>query len=278
MDFTVSTEGAKLAGERSDDAGAAIVLLHGLTATRDVVVHGSKHLSRAGFRVVGYDARGHGGSSAAREGTYGYVNLADDAEAVVAAQAGDGRPVLAGHSMGAHTIAAAALRDPGRYAGLVFIGPAVLGEEPAAESLEYWDGLAAGLESGGVEGFVQAYDQDLDERWRDTLLRIARARLERHEHPEGVARALREVPRSVPFDGLGALAALDVPALVVASHDEADPGHPYAVSEAWAEALPGAELVSEAPGESPLAWQGGKLSRAIEAFCAEDSVRERREG
>ena len=64
-----------------------------------------------------------------------------------------------------------------------------------------------------------------------------------------------------------ALGALDVPALVVASHDEADPGHPYAVAEAWADALPQATLISEGPGESPLAWQGGRLSREIEAFC-----------
>ena len=278
MAFIVSTEGAELTGERSEEGGPAIVLLHGLTATRDVVVHGSKHLSRAGFSVVGYDARGHGKSTAGPEGTYGYVNLADDAEAVVAAQAGEGRPVLAGHSMGAHTIAATALRDPGRYAGLVLIGPAVVGEEPGPESLTYWDRLADGLADGGVEGFIQAYDDGLDEEWRDTLLRIARARLERHEHPEGVVRALREVPRSVPFNGLDALAALDLPALVVASHDEADPGHPYAVAEAWADALPRATLISEAAGESPLAWQGGKLSRAIEAFCAEDAVRERLSG
>ena len=28
-------------------------------------------------------------------------------------------------------------------------------------------------------------------------------------------------------------------------------------------------LVGEAEGESPLAWQGGKLSREVAAFCAE---------
>ena len=52
-----------------------------------------------------------------------------------------------------------------------------------------------------------------------------------------------------------------MPALVVASHDEADPGHPYAAAAAYAEALPRARLISEEEGESPLAWQGGKLSR-----------------
>ena len=96
-----------------------------------------------------------------------------------------------------------------------------------------------------------------------------------HRHPEGVVRALREVPRSLPFEGQGALESLDVPALVVGTHDEADPGHPFAVAEAWAGALPNARLVSEQAGESPLAWQGGRLSREIEAFCTDDAVRER---
>ena len=68
-----------------------------------------------------------------------------------------------------------------------------------------------------------------------------------------------------------------MPALVVASHDEADPGHPRAVAEAWSERLPEARLVGEEPGSSPLAWQGGRLSREIAAFCDEDAVRERLE-
>jgi hypothetical protein len=55
--------------------------------------------------------------------------------------------------------------------------------------------------------------------------------------------------------------------MVVASHDEAEPGHPYAIAEACADAIPDATLISEGEGESPLAWQGGRLSRAIAAFC-----------
>jgi UDP-N-acetyl-D-mannosaminuronate dehydrogenase len=31
----------------------------------------------------------------------------------------------------------------------------------------------------------------------------------------------------------------------------------------YAEAIPGAELVSEEPGQSPLAWQGSRLSKVI---------------
>jgi hypothetical protein len=54
---------------------------------------------------------------------------------------------------------------------------------------------------------------------------------------------------------------------VVASRDEADPGHPYAVGERYAREIPGAELRSEEPGSSPLAWQGGQLSQVIAALA-----------
>ena len=42
-----------------------------------------------------------------------------------------------------------------------------------------------------------------------------------------------------------------------------------------AERLPDARLISEQQGESPLAWQGGKLSREIEQFAAFVAVNER---
>ena len=91
----------------------------------------------------------------------------------------------------------------------------------------------------------------------------------RHRHPEALVDALREVPRSRPFESMAELESLQVPSLVVASHDAADPGHPRRVAEAYAERLPRARLTAEGEGESPLAWQGGRLSREIAAFCAE---------
>ncbi len=186
---------------------------------------------------------------------------------------GEGRFVLAGHSMGAHTAVAYALRHPERLAGLVVIGPVYLGEiEPS--SLEYWDGLAAALADGGVDGFVDyiGANQGIDSAWRDSVLRFTRERILLHRHPEALVQALREVPRSRPFESIDQLSGLEIPALVVASHDEADPGHPYAAAEVYARTLPLARLVSEPEGESPLAWQGGRLSREIAAFCAEPAV------
>src|SRR5947208_2075890 len=76
------------------------------------------------------------------------------------------------------------------------------------------------------------------------------------------------VRRSPPFARMEDLAAIEAPTLVVVSRDEADPGHPYEVGEAYAEAIPGARLVSEEPGQSPLAWQGGQLSQVIGDLAA----------
>lgn len=263
--FEVESGGVVLRGAREGE-GPAVVLAHGLTAHRDLVVHGSRALARAGHEVIRYDARGHGASDAGPEGGYVYEQLADDLDAVVTATGVD-RPVLAGHSMGAHTIAALALRDPSRWAGIVAIGPASVGVPLGAESLANWDRLADGLADGGIDGFIAAYEVGMDPEWHDTLVRIARDRLGRHRHLDAVAEAVREVPRSVPFEGIAELGGLDVPALVVASNDDADPGHPHAVAAAWADAMPEARITGEGEGESPLAWQGGRLSREIAAFC-----------
>jgi len=251
--------------------GTPVVLCHGITATRRYVLHGSNALPRAGYTVVTYDARGHGESDPAPVGEgYGYPGLIDDLERVVNTEVGDGTFFLGGHSMGAHTAVAYALRHPQRLAGLALIGPVYTGAiEPA--SLDYWDGLAAALEAGGPDGFVAYIDaeQGIDPRWRDSVLRFTRERLLAQRHPEALAEALREVPRSRPFGSMDELRSLEVPTLVVASNDDADPGHPYEAAVAYAEALPAARLLSEEPGQSPLAWQGGKLSRALAAFYAE---------
>jgi pimeloyl-ACP methyl ester carboxylesterase len=214
--------------------------------------------------VIAYDARGHGESSPAPE--YGYDALARDLLAVLDHAAIE-RAVLAGASMGAHTIAAFALAHPERVSALVAITPAF--EPDGDPDLERWDRLSDGLREGGVDGFVAAYgDPAVPEQWRDTVRTVLRQRLSAHAHPDAVADALRAVPRSRPFESWDDLAGLDVPAVVVASRDEADPGHPYAVGERWARAIPGAELRSEEPGRSPLAWQGGQLSRVIAETAA----------
>jgi pimeloyl-ACP methyl ester carboxylesterase len=251
-------------------AGAPVVLLHGLTATRRYVVMGSRALERSGHRVVAYDARGHGRSSPAPEpGAYTYEELGLDLLAVLDAM-GVERAVLAGASMGAHTALWAALREPERVSGVVVITP---GYDPATQDdprrLARWDALADGLERRGVEGFLAAYGEpQVPERWRQSVVTVIRQRMSLHQHPEAVAQALRVVPRSRPFGELGDLAAIRVPVTVVASADEADPGHPQTLGEAYAAAIPGSRLVTDEPGKSPVAWQGSQISHVIAELAA----------
>ena len=254
----LSIEGRLAADEAGE--GTPVVLLHGLTATRRYVVMGSKNLERNGHRVIAYDARGHGRSAPAD--AYGYDALAADLEAVLDDR-GIERAVLAGASMGAHTIVRFALEHPERAAALVVITPAY-DPDNAEGGLDRWDRLSRGLREGGVDGFLEAYGEPrVPEQFRETVRTVLRQRLSAHEHPEAVADALREVPRSHAFDAWDDLARLDLPVTVVASRDEADPEHPFATGERYAQTIPDAELVTEEPGKSPLAWQGGQLSRVI---------------
>jgi 3-oxoadipate enol-lactonase len=265
--------GVALSGQRAGE-GAPVVLLHGLTATRRYVVMGSRALERSGHLVVSYDARGHGRSSPAPSpGDYGYDALAADLAAVL-----DGlgleRAVLAGASMGAHTALRLALSAPERVAGLVLITPSFDPDDPRDPAeLARWDALARGLREGGVEGFVAAYDlAGVPERWRETVERVLHQRLGAHEQPLAVADALEAVPRSAPFASLDELSVIAVPTLVVGSRDEADPGHPLAVAERYAAAIPGARPIVEQQGSSPIAWQGGQLSREIAELAARTDV------
>ena len=252
----------------ADDPGQriAVVLLHGLTAARRYVVMGSSRLARAGHRVVAYDARGHGSSSPPDAcDAYGYAELTDDLARVLDAR-GIERAVLAGVSMGAHTGLRFALEQPERVAGIVVITP---GFDPVAYAdparLARWDALSDALREGGIEAFAEAFGvQRLPEQWRDTVGRALRQRMAVHEHPGAVADALRRVPRSPPFADLHALEQIECPALVIGSRDEADPGHPLELAALYAELLPAGRLVVEDEGSSPLAWQGGRVSKLIE--------------
>jgi pimeloyl-ACP methyl ester carboxylesterase len=281
----LTDDGVALSGEETGPArpgagGFPIVLLHGLTATRRYVVMGSRLLERSGHRVIAYDARGHGRSSPAADGggraqmeaAYGYERLARDLEAVLDALQIP-RAALAGASMGAHTALRFALERPARVAALGIVTPAF---DPTASEVDAPEGnrnvLARALRESGVEGFVRAYDfSTVPSAWRETVERVVRQRLSLHEHPEAVADAMEVVSRSRPFGNFAELAAIAVPTVVVASRDEVDPGHPLALAERYARAIPAATLTVEDGGpplRSPIAWQGGQLSKVLVELLA----------
>jgi pimeloyl-ACP methyl ester carboxylesterase len=267
-----SDDGVALAVEEADTGparpGPPIVLLHGLTATRRYVVMGSRLLERSGYRVIAYDARGHGRSSPAPDpAAYGYGRLARDLEAVLDALDVP-RAALAGASMGAHTALRFALEHPERVAALGLITPAFDPATPVDVPEGDRDTLARGLREGGVEGFVRAYDfSSVPPAWRETVETVVRQRLAAHEHPEAVADALEIVSRSRPFEDFAELGAIAAPTVVIGSRDEVDPGHPLALAEHYVQAIPSATVTVEEGGmggpRSPIAWQGGQLSKVL---------------
>ena len=182
---------------------------------------------------------------------YGYPRLVADLERVVAAAGGRGalpaRRPLDGRPHRGRLRA----RHPERLAGPGRDRPGLPRARSTPESLAYWDGLAAALERGRGRRLRRLHRraQGIDPRWRDSVLRFTRERMLRSRQPRrrwrrrcARCRARGRSSRS------RSSSALDVPALVVASHDDADPGHPYAVAEAYAEALPRARLISEDGG------------------------------
>jgi pimeloyl-ACP methyl ester carboxylesterase len=88
------------------DNGYPIVLAHGITCA--IRVWGYQIADLAGeYRVIAFDARGHGRSGIPRRGGYSLRHLASDVDAVLEATLAPGeRAVIAGHSMGGMAIAA----------------------------------------------------------------------------------------------------------------------------------------------------------------------------
>ncbi|NIJ13935.1 pimeloyl-ACP methyl ester carboxylesterase [Saccharomonospora amisosensis] len=106
------------------DASGTLVLVHGWTQDHTTWDRVLPHLS-SGLRTLRYDLRGHGRSAPANPGTATIERLADDLAELLTDRAGQGRLVLAGHSMGGMTIMALAERHPRlvaeRVGGVAFV-------------------------------------------------------------------------------------------------------------------------------------------------------------
>ena len=244
--------------------GPPVVLLHGLSATRRNVVQGSRALVKRGYRLISYDARGHGSSQPGP--SYEYADLVADLEDVLDELELE-KMALVGSSMGAATAMAFTLEHPERVPALVQITPAYTGYARTGDvDAESWEKLADALD-GGIEEFLKvAQPGNLPERWREVAREATRQRMERHADLASVAQALREVPHSIAWKGLDVLSELEVPVLVIGSQDDSDWLHPLGVAEEYCRKLPNAELIVEDKGDSPLAWQGARLSNAIADF------------
>ena len=232
------------------------------------MVHGSKVLPRNGYRLHTWDARGHGESDPAPE--YDYDHLADDLEAIVDDRASGGPVVVGGHSMGCHTAVNFALRDPGRVVGPDPGRPGVHrgGDGPRHRPL----GRTRRRPRERRAGRVRAGDR------RAGRTRTPKSRKRSSAWPSG-GRSSTAIPRrsrtlcgrfpvetfrlARPARGARRCRPWSSPATTMPTTDIRTRS-PLSTPKS----LPDAEMISEEKGESPLSWQGGRLSREIARFLA----------
>jgi pimeloyl-ACP methyl ester carboxylesterase len=144
------TGGVTLAGDSWGDPNGPLVLLqHGGGQTRHAWKGAGETLGAAGYHAIAFDARGHGDSTWAPDGTYGQDVMVEDLCALLTTL-GNQRPVLVGASMGGGTSHVAVGEDRVDATALVLvdIGPriepegaakiqAFMGQKPEGfESLE----------------------------------------------------------------------------------------------------------------------------------------------
>jgi pimeloyl-ACP methyl ester carboxylesterase len=116
LTITGADGGARHARVHGPEGAPTLVLVHCWTGTQELWHKQVSELSGE-LRIVTYDHRGHGLSDDARDDDYSLEALAADLALVLEAAAFDGAPVLlAGHSMGAMTIAAWAEANRGAVA------------------------------------------------------------------------------------------------------------------------------------------------------------------
>ncbi len=114
-------DGVRLSARAFDPPSAeapGLLLMHGLASSQHIWDLMLPRLTRR-FRVVTYDARGHGRSGKPTSG-YGFPHVVADARAVIRGT-GLGRPMIAGHSWGAMVALELAAGHPRAIAGAVLV-------------------------------------------------------------------------------------------------------------------------------------------------------------
>ncbi len=228
------------------------------------------------FRVVTYDARGHGESGKPSSG-YGFEHVAADAVAVVRATRLR-RPVMVGHSWGAMVTLDAAVRSPRTFAGIVLIDGGVTSLRASFPS---WESARTALSPPHITGMrAEAFREAIPSFWggavRVTPEIEAIPFSVMHIRPDGTIRPrlrranhLKNLHAIWEQDPIALHAALRRPALTIVARSPGDAG--------WAAAKARAvRRLRDVGAPTRISWIDGihdlpiqhpdRLDRSIERF------------
>jgi pimeloyl-ACP methyl ester carboxylesterase len=231
----VITEDVTLYCEVDGEGEPVTVAAHGLTSNCRELAALTPMLPGTKVR---FDFRGHGRSSAPRTG-YRFEDLAGDLDAVAAAY---GATRAVGTSLGAGAIANLVTRDPDRFERMVWLLPAAL-DLPFGFRDRYQE-LAASLDGKTPEEALTAIVSD-PERVAQYVQTPWKLEIDKvmwdHEHPDGLARAIREVIEDWPVPDRELLRKVTAPTLLICI--EGDDIHPAELGRILHDLLPSSELL-----------------------------------
>jgi pimeloyl-ACP methyl ester carboxylesterase len=207
-----------------------------------------------GYRLVRYDARGHGESGASADPEdYGYPSLAAD-QLALADALGIERFVSGGMSMGTGTALHVAVEAPERVLALVLGLPPTAWEGRAARGATYQDRGRLLREQGRAALVDQVMAESLAPIFEPFAEAVEAGIRERYESydVEVLAPLLTGIGAS-DLPPPEAIASLAMPVLVLAW--QGDPVHPEATARRLAELLPQAEVEVAASLREVLGWR-----------------------
>ncbi len=229
--------------------GPMVVQLHGLTSSRASDAQLGLDLAGriTGYRVLRYDARGHGASTGDRDpSSYTWPHLADDLITLLDNLSPE-QPVHAvGQSMGCGTLLHAATRQPGRFSSLTLVIPPTAWETRRAQAHTYRE-RADLIRREGARAFVRE------------ALAAARPPAVAPDTPVIYPTVEEEILPSV-FRGAATsdlptaeqLSHLDIPTLILAW--VGDPSHPLETTQRLQELLPDSRVSIAHTPDDVRAW------------------------
>lgn len=257
----VRTQDAVLHVEVDGKGEPVTVLAHGLTNNRNELAALTPLVPGAKVR---FDFRGHGRSSAPDTG-YDFVDFARDLDAVATAY---GATRAIGTSLGAGAIASLLSREPGRFERTVWLLPAAL--DLPFPFKERYEAMAGELDGKTPEEALEAIvsnpervAQYVQTPWKLELDRL----MWDHDHPEGVARAIRGVIADWPVHDRELLRKVTTPVLLICI--EGDEIHPVELGATLHELLPNSDLVVY-PSDAAMFAALPELVQRVSAFLLDD--------